>query len=174
MKRFDLALGAMLRGVCNTCLVLLFTILTMSVINRFGAFMSMGWADEIIELLFAWLVFLGAACLWRERSHFRVDMLQQRLAGTESERVLEFVLGLLSIVFLVTLSYQAWDLVVTASDDSPVFALSKKYWYGVMPVASLIMICYTVRDIWIAVFARPNQHQNPPPVNEQTAEKPLT
>ena len=151
MKRFDLALGAMLRGVCNTCLVLLFTILTMSVINRFGA-----------------------ACLWRERSHFRVDMLQQRLAGTESERVLEVVLGLLSIVFLVTLSYQAWDLVVTASDDSPVFALSKKYWYGVMPVASLIMICYTVRDIWIAVFARPNQHQNPPPVNEQTAEKPLT
>lgn len=159
MNKFDLALGAVLRGICNICLVLLFIIISVSVVNRFAAVMSMGWADEIIEFLFAWLVFLGAACLWRERSHFRVDMLQQRLAGTTSERVLEVVLNLLSIVFLAAFTYYALDLVINASEDSPVFSLSKKYWYGVMPVAGLIMISYSIRDIWVALFMNVNRHE---------------
>ena len=49
---------------------------------RFVPVSSMGWADEIIELGFAWLVFFGAAWLWRNRTHFKVDLLQHLLAGT--------------------------------------------------------------------------------------------
>ena len=79
MRKLDLALATVMRFVCIGCLVLIFLIVTVSVFNRFGGFMSMGWADEVIELLFAWLVFLGAACLWREHSHFCVDLLPQRL-----------------------------------------------------------------------------------------------
>lgn len=155
MKRLDLALAAVLRGLCIGCIVLLFLIVTLSVVNRFGAFMSMGWADELIELLFAWLVFLGAACLWREGGHFRIDMLAGRLAEKPSGRIIEVVVSLLAIAFIATLTWQAWQLVVTASDDSPVFAISKKYWYGVMPVAGVIMIAYSVRDILAAVARRP-------------------
>lgn len=151
MKKFDLALAAALRGLCIACLVLLFMIILMSVLNRFGAFMSMGWADEIIELLFAWLVFLGAASLWRENSHFCVDMLKVRLTGTLPGRVLDVVLSGLGLAFLAMLVYHAWELVVSASDDSPVFAISKKYWYGVMPVAGVIMMGYSLRDIWLAL-----------------------
>jgi TRAP-type C4-dicarboxylate transport system permease small subunit len=155
MKKFDLALAAALRAVCLACLVLLFLIITLSVLNRFGGFMSMGWADEVIELLFAWLVFLGAACLWREHSHFCVDMLPQRLAGSGWGRVLDVVLSLLSLLFLVALVGYSWELVDSASDDSPVFAISKKYWYGVMPYAGVIMIGYSLRDLWLAVSGRP-------------------
>jgi TRAP-type C4-dicarboxylate transport system permease small subunit len=159
MKRLDRVLAAVLRGVCVACIVLLFLIVTVSVVNRFGAFMSMGWADELIELLFAWLVFLGTACLWREGAHFRIDMLAQRLAGKPGGRVLEVVLGLLAIAFMATLTWQAWQLVITASDDSPVFAISKKYWYGVVPVAGVIMIGYSVRDIFKALTRRPRNDE---------------
>lgn len=151
MRKFDLALAAVLRGLCIACLGLLFIIVLMSVLNRFGAFMSMGWADEIIELLFAWLVFLGAACLWRDNSHFCVDMLKVRLRGTLPGRVLDVALSVLGLVFLAVLVYHSWELVVSASDDSPVFAISKKYWYGVMPVAGVIMMGYSLRDIWLAL-----------------------
>lgn len=151
MKKFDLALAAVLRGLCIACLALLFMIILMSVLNRFGAFMSMGWADEIIELLFAWLVFLGAACLWRENSHFCVDMLKVRLTDTLPGRVLDVALSVLGLAFLTMLVYHSWELVVSASDDSPVFAISKKYWYGVMPVAGVIMMGYSLRDIWLAL-----------------------
>lgn len=151
MKKLDLGLAAVLRWLCIACLVLLFLIILMSVFNRFAAFMSMGWADEIIELLFAWLVFVGAACLWREKSHFCVDMLTVRLAGKPPGRVLDVVLSVLGMAFLSVLVYHSWELVVSASDDSPVFAISKKYWYGVMPVAGVIMMGYSLRDIWLAL-----------------------
>lgn len=151
MKKLDLALAAVMRGICIVCLLLLFLIILMSVLNRFFAFMSMGWADEIIELLFAWLVFMGTACLWRENSHFCVDMLKVHLAGKSSGRLLEGGLSFLGLVFLAALVYYSWELVVTASDDSPVFAISKKYWYGVMPLAGVIMMAYSLRDIWLAL-----------------------
>lgn len=154
MKRFGGALSALLRGLCIACIVLLFLIITLSVINRLVGLTSMGWADELIELLFAWLVFLGAARLWGEGAHFRIDMLARRLAGTNAGRALEVSIALLGIAFIATLTWQMWQLVVTASDDSPVFAISKRYWYGVVPVAGVIMIGYSVRDIAAAIARR--------------------
>lgn len=171
MKKFDLALAAVLRGLCIACLGLLFVIILMSVLNRFGAFMSMGWADEIIELLFAWLVFLGAACLWRDNSHFCVDMLKVRLTGTLPGRVLDVALSVLGLAFLAVLVYHSWELVVSASDDSPVFAISKKYWYGVMPVAGVIMMGYSLRDIWLALTGQAPVRP-PQPVPESAGNEP--
>jgi TRAP-type C4-dicarboxylate transport system permease small subunit len=174
MKKLDLALAAVLRSVCITCLVLLFLIILMSVFNRFTAFLSMGWADEIIELLFAWLVFLGAACLWRDNSHFCVDMLKGRLTGTLPGRVLDVILSVLGLVFLAMLVYHSWELVVSASDDSPVFAISKKYWYGVMPVAGVIMMGYSLRDTWLALTGQtPVRPPQPLPESAGMEPKPV-
>lgn len=155
MKRFDLALAALLRAVCMVCLVLLFLAITASIVNRVGGFMSMGWSDELIELLFAWLVFLGTASLWRDGAHFRIDLLERRLAGRRGGQVLALLLQLLSMAFIATLTWQAWQLAVTASDDSPVFAISKKYWYGVIPVAGVIMLGYSLRDAMATLRSRP-------------------
>ncbi|NQW83031.1 MAG: TRAP transporter small permease subunit [Alcaligenaceae bacterium] len=149
MRRADLALAYTLRVLCMTCLVLLFMIILLSVVNRFAAFMSMGWSDEIIELLFAWLVFLGAASLWRENSHFCVDLLKVRLAGTRSGRTLDLFLILLGLLFLGTFVFYSWLLLSNASDDSPVFAISKQYWYGVMPASGVVMMIYSLRDLWL-------------------------
>ena len=139
-----------MRFICIVCLMLLFVIVTVSVVNRFTGSMSMGWSDEIIELLFAWLVFLGSACLWRDHAHFGVDLLPGLLHG-RWKRLLTLLASVLGIVFLVLLVYHGWNLLVDASDNSPVFAISKKYWYGVMPRAGSIMIAYALRDIWVVL-----------------------
>ena len=161
MIKIDRVLFAAMRAICITCLLLLFLIITASVVNRFANFMSMGWADEIIELLFAWLIFLGAACLWRDHSHFSVDILPRRLRGSRWGVLLEWVVSGLGALFLGMLIYYSLELVLTASDDSPVFSISKRYWYGVMPVAGSIMLAYTLRDLWALASGRGQRQSTP-------------
>jgi len=35
-----------------------------------------------------------------------------------------------------------------ANDRTPIFVLSRVFWYGVMPLSGALMIAYTVRDLW--------------------------
>ena len=61
--------------VCIAAFVVLIVLVTTLILIRFAPLFSLGWADEIVEMAFAWMTFLGAAALWRSRSHFRVDLL---------------------------------------------------------------------------------------------------
>lgn len=128
------------------CMVSLFLLISAGVFVRFVPISSMGWADEIIELGFAWMVFLGSTVLWREKSHFSVDLIPEKLAGTKAGRVLNICLELLSILFLLILSYEGWDLALSVEDRSPILAFPKILWYVSVPVCSTIMLGYTVRD----------------------------
>jgi TRAP-type C4-dicarboxylate transport system permease small subunit len=114
----------------------------------------MGWADEVIEWAFAWMVFLGTAVLWRERTHFRVDLIPNWLAGSKAGRMLEIFLSLLSLVFFVVFTYQGGVLTMRTTDNSPILDLPKAAWYIVMPISGAAIIGYTVRDFWLYLHGR--------------------
>src|SRR4030042_4108267 len=106
LKKTDQILFLILKCGSATCLVGLLFFIAAGVFVRFVPISSMGWADEIIEFGFAWMVFLGAAALWRGRSHFRVEVLPERLAGKRSGKILEIFLNLSALVFLFIFTYQ--------------------------------------------------------------------
>jgi TRAP-type C4-dicarboxylate transport system permease small subunit len=62
-ERADRFIALFLRSGSIAMMAALVIFVAAGVIVRFLPFASMGWADEIIELAFAWLVFLGAAAL---------------------------------------------------------------------------------------------------------------
>jgi len=136
------------------CLVSLLLLISAGVFVRFVPISSMGWADEIIEFGFAWMVFFGSTVLWRERTHFRVDLIPLRLAGTVAGRILDICLGCLSILFFLILSYEGWILALSVTDRSPILALPKILWYIIVPISGTIMLGYTVRDIWFLLHGR--------------------
>lgn len=121
---------------------------------RFVPISSMGWADEIIELGFAWMVFFGSTVLWREKTHFSVDLIPLKLAGTLAGRILDIFLGCLSILFFVILSYEGWVLALSVGDRSPILNLPKTLWYIIVPISGTIMLGYTIRDIWLLFHDR--------------------
>jgi TRAP-type C4-dicarboxylate transport system permease small subunit len=135
-------------------LVGLFLLIGAGVFVRFVPIASMGWADEIIELGFAWMVFFGSTVLWRERSHFSVDLIPGRLAGSRAGCILEIFLGLLCLLFFVILSYEGWVLALSVEDRSPILNLPKIFWYVIVPIAGTMMLGYTVRDIWLLFHGR--------------------
>lgn len=146
-KKAEQTLAHIMRWGSISCLVGLLFFVSAGVFVRFVPISSMGWADEIIEFGFAWMVFLGAAVLWRGRSHFRVEILPERLAGKKSGRVLEIFLSLSAFVFLLIFTYQGGLLAIQATDRSPILEFPKTLWYMSIPISGVIMIGYTVRDL---------------------------
>lgn len=146
-KKAEQALASIMRWGSIGCLVGLLFFVSAGVFVRFIPISSMGWADEIIEFAFAWMVFLGTAVLWGARSHFRVEVLPQRLARKRLGRVLEIFLSLCAIVFLLVFTYEGGLIAIRATDRSPILELPKTLWYMILPISGAIMIGYTLRDL---------------------------
>jgi len=146
-KKSEQALAQIMRWGSILCLVGLLFFVSAGVFVRFVPISSMGWADEIIEFGFAWMVFLGAAVLWRARSHFRVEVLPERLAGKKSGWMLEILLSLFALVFLLVFTYEGGLLAIRATDRSPILELPRTLWYMILPISGVIMIGYTIRDL---------------------------
>jgi TRAP-type C4-dicarboxylate transport system permease small subunit len=146
-QRIDQFIAVFLRRGSIAMMVALVVFVAAGVIVRFLPFASMGWADEIIELAFAWLVFLGAAALWRDRTHFRVDLLPAKLGHSKAGLRLEIGLALLALGFFLVFTYQGGWVSYKATDRSPILELPRYLWYGVMPLAGAIIVGYTLRDL---------------------------
>ena len=91
-KKIESGLVLSMRWAAVGCFLGLFLLIGAGIFARFVPFFSMGWADEVIEWAFAWMVFLGTLVLWRERTHFRVDLIPNWLTGHRAGQILEIVL----------------------------------------------------------------------------------
>lgn len=147
--KLDRIVGIALRGGSSFCIASLWIIVTAIVLFRFLPIFSMGWTDEIVELLFAWMVFSGAAELGRQKKHFTVDLIPNMIAGTRTGHILGIVIQLLALAFLLVFTYEGFLLAVKATDRSPIFELPKTLWYLSLPITGAIMLGYTIRDLWV-------------------------
>lgn len=143
--QLDDVLEAALRWVSVVCLVVLLGLVSVIVLIRFFPIVVLGWEDEVVELAFAWMVFLGAAVVWRSHEHIVIDFIPQALAGSRAGRVLEVVVGLLTLGFLAVFTWYGWLLTLQArGNTSPMLILPRPLWYAAVPVSGLVMIGYTV------------------------------
>jgi len=155
LKKADQIVELTVRWGGILCFVGLLIIICAVVFVRFVPITSMGWTDEVIEFAFAWMVFLCAAGLWRQRTHFRVEVITDWLRGSRAGRVLEILLSVISLVFLLVFTYEGCLLAIKATDRSPIFEFPKTLWYLSIPVAGVIMFGYTIRDLWLLFRNRP-------------------
>jgi TRAP-type C4-dicarboxylate transport system permease small subunit len=146
-SRFDRCLAIALRGISLVCFSGLLILLSAVVFVRFVPITSLGWSDEIVEWAFAWMVFMGAAILWRDNEHFRVKWLEEQLEGRKSGKVIGLVVELLSIIFLFVMTYYGMKLMLRAHDRSPILELPRHIWYLCVPLAGAVMIGYSIRNL---------------------------
>ncbi|HSB70171.1 MAG TPA: TRAP transporter small permease [Candidatus Methylomirabilis sp.] len=142
--RVDRILAAALRWVSTICLAALGVLVCALVLVRFFPIVSLDWSDEIVELAFAWMVFMGTAAVWRNYEHITIDFIPQALAATRTGRVLEAVISLLALGFLSVFTWQGLRLTLHAQDTSPMLALPRRWWYASVPVSGVVMIGYSV------------------------------
>jgi len=154
LEKTERALVLALKWSSVGCLVVLLLLLSAGIFVRFLPIGSMGWADEVIEFAFAWMIFFGTAVLWRERTHFRVDLIPNWLAGSRAGHMLDIILSLMALVFFLVFTYEGGVLTMRTTDNSPILDLPKALWYMIMPIAGFVLIGYTIRDILLLFRSR--------------------
>lgn len=151
----DAVIGLAIDAICVVLTAGLFAVITLVVATRFGGFGSPAWSDEIVEFMLAWLIFIGAAGLWRRGEHFRVDLVDQMMTDPLHKAQLAIVVELISAVFLGILTYYGIFFALSATDTSPTFSLPVSFWLASMPVSSGLMLAYSLARLWRLLFLRP-------------------
>jgi len=150
----DTWIGRTIDAICIVLTAGLFFVITLVVATRLGGFGSPAWSDEIVEFLLAWLIFIGAAGLWRRGEHFRVDLLDQMMTDPTAKARLAIVVELISATFLGILTYYGTFFALSATDTSPTFSLPVSFWLAAMPVSSGLMLAYSLVRLRRLIFLR--------------------
>jgi TRAP-type C4-dicarboxylate transport system permease small subunit len=142
-----------LKVVTIVCFVLLTILITANVIVRFFPVVSLHWFDEIIELLYAYLVFYGAAALWILRGHVSVgDWIEKSIENPRLRHLYRMFIELMVLAFAAVFFYYSLRLTILALDVTNVFAIPKRILYSCMPVAGAIMVIYSIRNIAVEII----------------------
>jgi TRAP-type transport system small permease protein len=137
-----------LKVVTIVTFIMLTILITANVIVRFFPVVSLHWFDEIIELLYAYLVFYGAAALWILRGHISVgDWIEKSIANPRLRHLYRAFIEILVLIFAAVFFYYSLRLTILALDVTNVFAIPKRVLYSCMPIAGALMVIYSLRNI---------------------------
>lgn len=148
----DLILGSTLRWICILSLIGIFVLYIINVFVRFLPITNLKVTDEIVEMLMGWVVFFGAAALQRERKHFALDFIIQKIEGHVSGKLINILVYLLSMLFIGVLFYYGFDLFNRSNGLSAILRIPRGIFYVCVPISALIMGIYMTRDV-VKVFA---------------------
>jgi len=139
------------RALVILALVGILALLALGIVVRTFPVIPLAGYDEIVELLMAWMTFLGAAVLWGEGSLYRVDVLASCL-GSRAARLLGLGVQLITLLFAIVLTVEGWRVAVLSAETTPFLRFPKSIAYASMPTAGLIMIAYTLTGIGRALL----------------------
>ena len=153
LKSMDKVILKTLKVVTITSFVFLTLLISANVFVRFFPVVSLHWFDEIIELLYAYLVFYGSAALWISHEHFGVgDWIDKRITNIRIRSVYRIIIELLVLCFVVIFFYYSLRLTLLARDVTNVFAIPKRVLYSCLPISGVIMILYSIRDLTVEII----------------------
>ena len=154
MSALEKYIGLVLRVFSVALLVGILVLMVANVTNRFVNFAGLDWNDEIIELMTVWLIFCGSAEVWRLNQHFAVDLVPLMVERTRFAKLFKTLISLGCLVFIAIFTYRSFDLFQRATDVSPYFSLSRRWWYGAMPFNGALMVIFSLRQL-VAILLTP-------------------
>lgn len=126
---------------------LLVLIMFIGVIYRYLLNDALPWTEEVAGFAMGWLVFMGAAVLYRNNGHPSSTVLTSRLHG-KSRHAVEAVADSAVGIYLLILVGTGFDLMIHPQPQSPVLAISYKVAYLSILVAGAVMLVHWFRRMF--------------------------
>lgn len=153
LKKFDHWVGMTARGIASAALAAIFVMFLLNVFVRFVPVYNFTQTDDWIQICLIWMIFLGAQELVRTRSHFVVDVLTERLSGTDAGRAARVAVTLIELVMYAVICWYGWVWVLRSQAYFQSIPWLQVRWaYAVIPVSAGFMTIYGVRDFVEAVL----------------------
>jgi TRAP-type C4-dicarboxylate transport system permease small subunit len=125
-------------------------VVSIGVVARYTDWYHAFWAEDVVKVLFLWIVFLGGALAVKYDAHVRMTLVSDRLerAGkpwcwwTEVVVAAPLVAGILLLVL-------GFELVtITMRRELPSLEISAGYFMTIVPISGALMSWYVLRKLW--------------------------
>jgi TRAP-type transport system small permease protein len=145
-------LRAIIFGFSVTAMSIMLIIIFGQVISRYLFGYTPEWSEELARFLFVWVVFLGSALIMGESGHLAVQFVPEHFKGRLLGKILEILILFFSYVFILILMFQGSKMTsMMTFQTAPGIGISMSYVYAVIPVSSVLMLFYLVRNT-ITIF----------------------
>lgn len=134
--------------VILACTGLLPLIVVTNVVARYTNWFYFIWAEDIVKVLFLWIVFLGGAVAVKYDAHVRMGMLSDRFTGRASvlwHRVIRLSPLAIGAILLI-LGLRIVD--ISMQRELQTMRVSAGYFMTVVPLSGALMIYYALRSLF--------------------------
>ena len=105
------------------------------------------WIEQVSNMLFIWMMFIGAAILYRQKLHIAVDIFLEMLPERFKEAAF-WAIELLSLLFIVVLFASSLKLAIDVLPNTTgALDITPAWYYFSAPVACAMMMLYFVEKI---------------------------
>lgn len=147
-KLFDTVLSTL----CIALLAILVILVTWQVITRFVLDNPSAITEELAKYCFVWLILFGAAFVFGENGHMRIEFIQDRLPQKLRMSVQIFIE--LSIIFFSGFVLIKGGLATTSlawTQMSAALKVPVGYLYTAMPLSGTFIVFYSLYNIYFIV-----------------------
>ena len=140
-------LGKMIEVAAVLTLFILVIMTIAAVIMRYCFHMPLQWTEEVSGLLMIWVVMFGAVVAERDNTHLSIPFLPAALTS-RGQRILAFLVSLMSIILLVVMAWSAWKLAAgTAFKTTQILKISW-FWIDIaVTVGAIGVACFTALQL---------------------------
>ncbi len=130
-----------------TLLSLMSIVIFLQVVFRYVIKYSLPWSEELARYLFVWFALMGASVGVKKNAHFGVDIFVRKL-NFKLQKILYFIGSLFILIFLCVIIYHGTILTINNwTQLSPAMRIPMSFPYSAVPVSSLLMCVYIVKNI---------------------------
>lgn len=129
-------------------LLCMFCVTVLTVVFRSMLGISAAWSEELAQLTFILLVFIGASAVMEDEGHIKIDTAVQRL-GDKGRRIVRILGRLLTVPFVVLFAAGAWSnaMMNWETDLGTLAWIKMGHMYLALVFTSAIMLYYLVVNI---------------------------
>jgi TRAP-type C4-dicarboxylate transport system permease small subunit len=132
--------------VILTCTGILPLVVGANVVSRYTDWYRIMWAEDVVKVLFLWIVFLGGAIAVKYEAHVRMSMASDRLAARGwAGPLLGHVIRLSPILVGAVLLVLGVPIVkISMHRELPTLQITVGYFTTVIPLSGALMIFYVL------------------------------
>lgn len=147
LRPLDRAVAWGCRWIVVACFFGLFLLMTLGILQRLLPFIKLSGYDELVELLFIWMTFVGSVALWREGALYRVEAID-RLLKPRGRQAMAVLASLAMLALAAILAWKGWIFLLESGETTPFLQVDKAYWYAAIPFCGVLMSIYSLVALW--------------------------
>ncbi|MGL4637171.1 MAG: TRAP transporter small permease [Beijerinckiaceae bacterium] len=151
MSRFIIRLSDIVtdfaKFVLGSCIAAIVLVTLAAVFWRYVLENPISWIEQVSNMIFIWVVFIGSAVLYRQNLHIGVDVFLHMLSE-KNRAIWKWVVECGNLLFIVVLFIYSLKLTIDVLPNTAgALDISPAYYYASAPVACLMMMLYFIEKV---------------------------